>query len=233
MSSGASAAHRNAPEMAIEDEDTTRLVIRAQTGDREAFAAIYTRYFDRVYAYLRVALNDAAEAEDATQKVFMSVLESLPAYELREGRPFRAWLFRIARNRALDHHRAGGRVSPEDPTELDRRLEAEDKTDLRALTWTSDEDLLLLIERLPEAQRQALMLRYVLGFSSAEIAEVMERSEPAVRQLNHRALDFLRIRLAAAGREPANVPASSRRLAMRGGRAVPALRSLPSFGSLR
>ena len=218
-------------DLAQEDRDTERLVVLAQGGDENAFPAIYSRYFDRVYAYLRVALNNISDAEDATQRVFLSVLEALPDY-VSTGRPFRAWLFRIARNRALDHRRAQGREEPEDPADLDRRRDARAAaadSEMRALTWTTDEELLMLIERLPEIQRQALTLRYVLGFDAGEIAEIMNRSAESVRQLHSRALRFLEQRLVALGREPRGGSAATRRLAMRRRGRTGALRPAHAF----
>jgi hypothetical protein len=97
-----------------EDADTARLVIRFQAGDEEAFAGLYVRYFNRVYVYLRTALNDPIEAEDAAQHVFMRVYEALPRYE-RRGQPFRGWLFRIVRNYTLDQLKKLGRNLPTEP----------------------------------------------------------------------------------------------------------------------
>lgn len=193
----------------LEDRDSSRLVIRFQAGEREVFETLYLRYFDRVYGYLRVLLKDQHEAEDATQHVFMKAFEALPSYERRE-RPFRAWLFRIARNRALDALARGTRLETMDPSSLGESCE-EPTTDV-PLDWVSDEEFFFLIERLPLLQRQALTLRYLLDLSNAEIAEVMERTPDAVRMLQHRGLSFLRRRLAAAHRRTGcDRPAPSRR----------------------
>ena len=198
----------------VEDLDTARLVTRIQAGDEAGFGELYTRYFDRVYAYMRIALDDSHEAEDVAQQVFLQVLEALPRYELRSS-PFRAWLFRIVRNTAIKHLAKHRRIEPEDPSELDRRrLRRDDGAeDMSALSWVGDEELLLLIERLPTAQRQVMMLRYMMDLTCPEIAAILGRSPDAVRQLQHRALTFLRERLVAVGREPkqARVPMSMRR----------------------
>jgi RNA polymerase sigma-70 factor (ECF subfamily) len=186
-----------------EDRRAAHLVERAQKGDQSAFTSLYSTYFDRVYSYLRFALSDPGEAEDAAQQVFINVLEALPRYK-RRGQPFRAWLFVIARNQAIQQLRKHGRTSVEEPAELERRRPAAGEDELRALRLTSDEELILLINRLPEPQRQAVLLRYVLDFTGPEIAEILGRSPESVRQLLSRGLGFLRQRLAALGREPSD-----------------------------
>jgi RNA polymerase sigma-70 factor (ECF subfamily) len=182
--------------------DTARLVTRFQAGDRDAFAAIYSRYFERVYGYLRVILRDVHEAEDSAQQAFMQVFEALPQYE-RRGGPFRAWLFTVVRNRAISRAQKLGRLDVTDPEEIDRRREAdgdEIEGDMQALSWISDQDLLLFIERLPLAQRQVLAMRYLMGMTAGEIAEVVGRTPGDVRKLQSRAVGFLRERLTAVGR---------------------------------
>jgi len=188
------------------DADNARYVMRFQQGDESAFTDLYMSNFDSVYTYLRVALKDSHEAEDAAQQVFISVLEALPRFQLRRGKPFRAWLFRIARNQALTHLRKQRVVEVEDPNDMVRRRlsSTEAEAERRALDWLSDSDLLILIERLPVAQRQALTLRYMLGLSTDEMATVLGRTTMAVRKLEHRALRFLEERLIATGRKPAS-----------------------------
>jgi DNA-directed RNA polymerase specialized sigma24 family protein len=73
---------------------------------------------------------------------------------------------------------------------------------LDPLDWITDHDLMLFVERLPLAQRQVLALRYMLGLTHPEIAQVLGKSHASIRVLHHRALEFLRARLAAVGRSP-------------------------------
>jgi RNA polymerase sigma-70 factor (ECF subfamily) len=187
----------------LEDLDTARLVARFQAGDRDVFAVLYLRYFDRVYSYARIVLGHGGEAEDAAQQVFIEALEWLDRYEHR-GRPFRAWLFTVARNRTLNVLRAQGRLEVVDPRELERNgeLATPDPDQVDALDWVSDRELHLFIDRLPLAQRQVLVLRYVLDLSFTETAEILDRSAHAVRKQHERALDSLRARLHAVGRAP-------------------------------
>jgi len=178
-----------------EDADTARMVMRIQEGDKELLGPLYLRYFDRVYAYLRITLQDTHEAEDAAQGVFMRVLEALPSYERREV-PFRAWLFRIVRNDAINRLRARQRLTVEDPIDLAERGErATPPPGPDGIDWLGDARLLALIERLPLSQRQVIVLRYMMDFNTVEIAELLERSPEAVRQLHHRAMRYLRQRM--------------------------------------
>ena len=178
-----------------EDIDSARLVVRAQSGDPTAFSELYMRYFDRLYAYLRVAVKDAHEAEDIAQEAFLSMLRALPQYDLRLSHPFRVLLFHIARNRSIDHFRKHRSVDVEAPAELDRIRVELSADPSGAFDSLSDSELARYLRRLPASQRQTLVLRYALDFSTEEIAEVLEISVQAVRNLQHRGLAFLRQRL--------------------------------------
>jgi RNA polymerase sigma-70 factor (ECF subfamily) len=206
----------------LEDLDTARIVIAFQAGDTSRFDALYLRYFERVYSYLKLVLNDAHEAEDATQHVFIKVLKALPRYERRK-QPFRAWLFTAVRNEGLTRVSSRGRLELVDPAEMARRTDADlrDDGDLGALDWISDKDLVFLVERLPLAQRQVLMLRYLADLRSGDIAAILGRSPEDVRMLQHRAQRYLRDRLVALGRAPEQ----------RG--KAPVLRRVPQAGVLR
>jgi RNA polymerase sigma factor (sigma-70 family) len=151
-----------------EDVDSDRLIVRIQQGDHAAFDELYSRYFDRVYAYARVALRDDHEAEDVAQQVFGNVIQALPRYQVREDSSFRAWLFRITRNVVLRTLSRNGRMQPQEPAEMDRRLESPAAQAPFSLEWLSDKDLSMLVERLPVAQRQVILLRYVLDFKTNE-----------------------------------------------------------------
>jgi RNA polymerase sigma-70 factor (ECF subfamily) len=179
-----------------EDIDSARLVIGAQAGDPNAFSMLYLRYFDRLYGYLRLAVRDPHEAEDIAQEAFLSMLRALPAYDVRLAHPFRVLLFHIARNRSIDHFRKQRGVDVEPPDELDRLRDSGLADDpVGAFDSLSDGQLARYLKRLPASQRQVLVLRYALDFSTEEIAEVMEVTPQAVRNLQHRGLAFLRQRV--------------------------------------
>lgn len=179
-----------------EDIDSSRLVVSSQAGDDTAFPALYMRYFDRLYSYLRLAVKDQHDAEDLAQDVFLQMLGALPEYEIRPSQPFRVLLFRIARNRSVDHFRRRRRLEVGEPAEIDRLREAGSSDDpAGAFDNLSDSELAIFLKRLPISQRQVLILRYMLDFSTEEIGTVLDVTPQAVRNLQHRALTFLRERL--------------------------------------
>jgi RNA polymerase sigma-70 factor (ECF subfamily) len=189
-------------QLPAEDADSSRLVAAFQAGDEDAFSGLYLRCFDRVYAYMRVVLEDAHAAEDATQQVFIKLFEALPRYQER-GQPFRAFLFVVARNHAVTELRRRRRLETIDPIELDRYREPLiDAAAGAGLPWVSDRELLTFVERLPLAQRQVLLLRFMMDFSHAQIGEILGRTPEDVRALQYRALGFLRTRLNALRNPP-------------------------------
>jgi RNA polymerase sigma-70 factor (ECF subfamily) len=215
------AARGDSCEVQREDADTARLITRIQAGELEGFAVLYERYFDRVYGYLRVLLKDDYEAEDLAQQVFIKLLEGIDRYE-RRRQPFRAWLFVVIRNCARDHLRSQARVSAMDPSELGERQEraalaagetgqhASVAAELRTLAWLTSDDLAMLVERLPQVQRQVLALHFLLGMPAADIGRALGVSANHVSVLQYRALGFLRERLKSLGLEPAPAQGTAR-----------------------
>ena len=199
----------------MRDADSKRLVVRYQQGDDSVFAELYLRYFNSVYAYARVALSDHHEAEDVTQQVFMRALGALGRYELRPNVPFRSWLFSIARNLVVTTVTGRGSVILDSPEQIDtlREQEPEDAREVAdTLGWLTDREVAFFVERLPLAQRQALVLRFMLDLPSHEIARILGRSPTGVRKLQSRALKSLEARLTAVGRRsPRCGPTPTRR----------------------
>lgn len=182
----------------VSHRDPDRLITRFQAGEAAAFDELYRRFFDQLCTYFRVILDDSHEAEDCAQEVFVRVRRALPTYEI-DGRPFEVWLFRIARNLAIDNHRAQRPVELHEPGKLRDLLESRSYTgelsQLGAMDWISHPELLVAIQELPLDQRQVLTLRYLMDFTPAEIAEILDQNPDWVRQNQHRALRFLEQRL--------------------------------------
>jgi RNA polymerase sigma-70 factor (ECF subfamily) len=167
--------------------DDDRPLIDAAQADPARFVALYDRYVGRVYAFVVRRMHDREAAEDITADVFEHALSHLREFEWR-GAPFAAWLFRIAANAITDRWRKRRRDSQDPPAEVPDAREAED-LERRVI-------LAELIEQLPDVQRQVIHLRFVEEKSVREIAVALDRSEGAVKQLQMRALENLRKRMA-------------------------------------
>ena len=163
--------------------DDDRSLVEAAQADPARFVELYDRYVDRVYLFVSRRTNDRAAAEDITAEVFKRALAHLGRFEWRDV-PFAAWLFRIAANALADHWRRHARDSHEPPPDVPDRQEIDD-LERRVM-------LFQLVDRLPDAQRQVVHLRFVEGRSIRDIAAALERSEGAVKQLQLRALENLR-----------------------------------------
>ena len=171
-----------------------RLIARAQGGDSDAFAALYDRHYDAIRRYLVTALRDRHDAEDAAQDVFVQAFRALPRYEVR-AQPLRSWLFRIARNVAIDRARRR-RSAPHDPATLDARF---DRGTTEALDAVRSADALRAhLARLPDSQREVIFLRYAADLDAGELAAMTSRTPAAVRQIHCRALAELRRRMPVA-----------------------------------
>ena len=184
------------PSQHLEDVDTERLVIAYQTGDESQFPILYTRYFDRVYTYMRLVLDEPSSAEDATDRVFASVLAQLPRHQLRRA-PFRVWLFASARAVAVQELL---RLSA---AESRRRSGEEGAASFSPMpAWISDRQLQGVIGQLSRPHRQVLFLLYGAGLKTSQVASVLERSPDTIRRQQARALRALRYGLIAIGRDP-------------------------------
>lgn len=179
--------------------DEASLVERAVGGDTDAFGALYQRHMDAIYRYVYLRVGDTKDAEDLTEQTFLNAWEALPGYTHR-GNPFTSWLYRIAHNVVVDHHRRRrpilstpladrGEQASRPPTTLDQVIQAEEADTLAAA-----------IAQLPEEQQQIVILRFVEGLRHAEVARIMDKSEGACRVMQHRALAALN-RLLTGARE--------------------------------
>jgi len=174
--------------------DVRRLVERAQQGDRAALEELYLMHFDRIYSYLQLSVGNRHDAEDLTNQTFVKMLESIERFQWRKV-PLSAWLFRIAHNLAIDHFRAGRRWQPEEDVPEPPGT-AERSAEEAALHSIGRRSMLDLIEDLSADQRQVLILKFAFDFSNAQAATVLDKTEGAVKSLQHRALASLQRQLA-------------------------------------
>ncbi len=163
------------------------LVARGQQGDRDALEELYLIHFDRIYSYLHVSVGNRHDAEDLTTQTFLKMLEKIGSFKWQSA-PFSAWLFRIAHNLAMDHFRSRRRWQPEEEVPEPPPSEAAPSAELEAMRTIGRESMLKLIEKLSPEQQQVLTLKFVFNLPNAEVAAILEKTEGAIKSLQHRAL---------------------------------------------
>jgi RNA polymerase sigma-70 factor (ECF subfamily) len=170
-------------------EHVRELVARGQQGDRDALEELYLIHFDRIYSYLHVSVGNRHDAEDLTTQTFLKMLEKIRSFRWQSA-PFSAWLFRIAHNLAMDHFRAQRRWQPEEEVP-EPPGDEEPSAELAAMKTIGRESMLELIEHLSPEQQQVLTLKFVFNLKNAEVAAILDKTEGAVKSLQHRALASL------------------------------------------
>jgi RNA polymerase sigma factor (sigma-70 family) len=163
------AASTDAP-VSASDESLVKLL---RDGDMRAAEQLVRRYRDALVRYLQRLCRSEPLAEELHQQTWLSVLEHVSKFDATAAGGFKAWLFRIATNKANDHWRSSGReraakeglrlVTENEAPDAAHRLEATEQ----------QEKLRGAIDQLPEAQKQVLLLRYYSNLKFVEIAEML------------------------------------------------------------
>ena len=190
---------RVVPDGAETDPSVSRAVARAKQGDRAALGYLYSRYADCVFGFVASILHDERDAEDATQHVFVKLMTKLDRYEERES-PFVAWLLRVARNVALDHLRQRRDLPCAEV--LDPDADVDDAHLQRGLLIRE------ALARIPQAQREVVVLRHVVGLTPVEIAGRLGRSEASIHGLHHRGRGAIRGELEVLDARPVTCAAA-------------------------
>jgi RNA polymerase sigma-70 factor (ECF subfamily) len=173
----------------------SRLLERAREDDAQALAEIYDLYAESIYRYLYRYLGDEAQAEDLTSEVFLKLLQALHTPRAPRDH-LQGWLYRVAHNQAMDwFRRQKKRVSDSLEVGPDGHPElvAVDDAPLSSLEKRqSQQQLREAIRRLTTDQQRVILLRFGEGLKCKEVAELMGKSEGAIKILQHRAIKRLR-----------------------------------------
>jgi RNA polymerase sigma factor (sigma-70 family) len=160
-----------------------RLIVLVRRGNNAAFEALVARYQARLLAFCRHMLSSREDAEDVLQEVFAASFNAIMADDRAIN--VRPWLYRIARNRSLNHLR---RVQPIGVDSMDVHLSDGGATTADKVHKREDFRLLVAdVQDLPETQKTALLLREIDALSYEQIAEAMETTIPSVKSLLVRA----------------------------------------------
>ena len=166
------------------------LVALAQQGDAEAFGMVYDAYVDQIYRYLYYRVGSHAVAEDLTSETFLRALRRIDSFTYT-GKDIGAWFTTIARNLVTDHVKSSRfklEVTTADMLDADR---GDDGIEQQVLDRLQNVALLDAVKQLKPEQQECIVLRFLQGLSLAETAEVMARTEGAIKQLQLRAVRAL------------------------------------------
>jgi len=166
------------------------LVERAVQQDRAAFTALYDKCVDRIYRHVYYRVSNQGDAEDITQEVFIRAWKAINKYK-RRGAPFVAWLLAIAHNLVVDYYKTRKESIPLDES---RAVGGSDETNPEAMTEASLNRSYIrnAVSKLKGDKQKVILMRFIEGFSYGEIAQLLNKSEGAVRVIQHRALGDLR-----------------------------------------
>jgi RNA polymerase sigma-70 factor (ECF subfamily) len=174
---------------------TPTLVANLRGGDRGAADLLDKLYRERLVCFCHGYLDSRDESEDVVQEVFCRVIESKIAPE-----NFRAWIYKISRDRCLELRRSRGRRrdtgTQAQASHADARLAGHLTGEGSGERW---ERLRRFVESLPDHQREILHLRYAEGLARAEIAEVLDLEEKEVKSRLYRAMEKLALTDSLAG----------------------------------
>ena len=184
------ASLNNEPKL-LKDYTEEELLAQAVDYDEAALSELYDRYEAKIYNYIYRRTSDQVLSEDLTSQVFLRMLEAIRS-ERAWHSSFSGWLYRIAHNLVIDHYRARDRQKQVSIDDMPH-LHDQGTGPVRAAEVALEaEALRSAMRRLTDEQAQVISLRFLEGYSFGEIAEMMDKTEGAVKALQHRAVATLR-----------------------------------------
>jgi RNA polymerase sigma-70 factor (ECF subfamily) len=163
---------------------TLQLIERSRAGDRSAFAELFEQYKNLVYKTAYLVLNDAAEAEDALQEIFLSVHGSLGSFDPQKG-AFTTWLYRVTLNYCLNHRRKQKHPSLES-------LYPPPSVGFPGEQLANEDAVWQTMQSLSDKLRSVVILRYYWELPYAEIAQILDLPLGTVKSRLDLALKTLR-----------------------------------------
>ncbi len=172
-------------------KDEEKLIEKAKEGKEEAFGILYDRHVSAIYRFVFLKIGGKkGDAEDITHEVFLNAWKNIKRYEFK-GFPFSSWLYRIARNAVIDYYRmAKPVVALEQVPEhvVVSPTSEEEKFDI-ALDLGRIRECLGLLE---PVYQDVLIMKFIEEKTNKEMASALEKTEGAIRVIQHRALKQLK-----------------------------------------
>jgi RNA polymerase sigma-70 factor, ECF subfamily len=163
------------------------LVARLKANDDEAYREVVARFGDPLYGYIYGITGDHHLSEDILSETYLRMVEKIDSYEFY-GAPFKSWLYRIAHNLAINALKRTRRVVGVEALEA---MPADDDPEATVAARADVEELRVALAELTEEQQQVVLLRFVAGQSTGEVAQALDKTENAIKQMQFRALRSL------------------------------------------
>lgn len=157
-------------------------------GDESAFGQIYDLYFEKVYRFVYYRVNHRETAEDLVAETFIRVWDKVS--EIEGPGSFNGWVYQIARNLVIDHYRS--RKITIDLEYLENFLEYEDNVVDKTNLQFQEKIFLEALKKLSSDQQLVIKLKYLDELTNPEIAKILDKSEGAIRVIQHRAITELK-----------------------------------------
>jgi len=168
-----------------------KLIKDAIKGEAQAFGLLYDHYQPQIYRFIYLKVSHREEAEDLTHQVFLKSWENITDYE-SYGFPFSSWLYRIARNQTIDYYRTKkSNIGLESIAET--KASEDEEIILESIDASFDiQKIKEAVKLLSDDQQNVIILRFIEDLSPKETAEIMEKTEGAIKILQHRAIKKLK-----------------------------------------
>lgn len=171
-------------------EGEQNLIREAKSGKKEAFGQLYDHYSAPIYRFVALKVNGKEEAEDLTHETFLSAWQNLKTYK-HQGFPFSSWLYQIARNKVIDHYRTRKQHTSFENLDEDI-LKVVGVVESNLEISLAMDKVKQAIAQLGQEQQDVVIMKFVEDLPNEEIAKVMDKSEGAIRLLQHRAIQNLK-----------------------------------------
>ncbi len=164
----------------------------AKTGDKNAYSQLYKLYFTPVFRYIYLRVKNKEEASDLAQTVFLKVFTALPNFTEQKKSPL-AYFFTIARNTIIDYWRTKKKNKVDDFDAIAQKT-ADNSEDPQKIYEKKEDQVFInrVLRELTDIQQEVIALKFISELSNKEIAELLGKTEEAVRQLQCRALRSLK-----------------------------------------
>lgn len=166
------------------------IIHQAQHGDAEAFGLLYDHYLSPIYRFVYLKVSNVAETQDITHEVFLKAWKNIDQFS-DQGHPFSSWLYQIARHHVIDFYRTRKHnlaleVVGEEKVPVVEMMEQhiDARLDMSRVKQA--------LHRLNDDQQNVVIMRFMEGLSYPEIAEALNKTEGAIRIIQHRAINNLK-----------------------------------------